>query len=56
MPDRSRASVLVDGSELRFRNDAHLNARGHRLFARDLTPVLVEAISRLRAPEGAVPR
>jgi lysophospholipase L1-like esterase len=41
-------SDAIDPSQIRFRNDSHLNALGHRLYAEGLTPV-VEAALRSRA-------
>jgi len=45
-------STGVERSLLRFRNDSHWNARGHRLFAQGLTPFVEEelrAVLRKRA-------
>ena len=35
---------VVDPSQIRFRNDSHLNALGHRLYAEGLTPVVEAAL------------
>jgi lysophospholipase L1-like esterase len=37
----------VDPSQIRFRNDGHLNALGHRLYAEGLTPIVEAALRRL---------
>ncbi len=50
-------SRLLDGDALRFENDAHFNALGHRLFAENLTPALLAAIVDSRGkPTPATPR
>ncbi len=48
-------SRLLEETEIRFENDAHFNALGHRLFAENLTPALVDAISRSRASSRGAP-
>jgi lysophospholipase L1-like esterase len=37
-------SDAIDPSQIRFRNDSHLNALGHRLYAEGLTPVVEAAL------------
>jgi hypothetical protein len=37
-------SDAIDPSRIRFRNDSHLNALGHRLYADGLVPILEAAL------------
>jgi hypothetical protein len=36
----------VEPSQIRFRNDSHLNALGHRLYAEGLAPIVEAALRR----------
>jgi hypothetical protein len=37
-------SDAVDAARIRFTNDSHLNALGHRLYAEGLVPILERAL------------
>jgi lysophospholipase L1-like esterase len=37
---------FIDPQRVRFKNDAHLNAAGHRLYAEGLTPIVEDALKR----------
>ena len=45
-------SAAIDPAQIRFANDAHLNALGHRIYAEGLLPVLATALQEHRARGG----
>jgi hypothetical protein len=55
-PQYVTLSDAIDPSRIRFRNDSHLNALGHRLYAEGLTPIVEGALRARLRPPGSAPK
>ena len=44
--------AFIDPRTIRFENDGHLNARGHRVYADGLVPLVESALTEPRSERG----